>query len=149
MFGMSMHITKRTKIIPFIVIGAALLNIGLNIVFIPLMKIYGAILASFISFVVMDLAYYYFAQKFFPVKYEFGRLTILVATGIGIYLLSTWIHIPNLIVHILVKALFILAYLGGLWLIGFFTPEEMESIKGFVTKWKDPRSWRQNISELF
>lgn len=149
MFSMSMHITKRTKIIPFIVIAAASLNIGLNILFIPLMKIYGAILASFISFVIMDIAYYYFAQKFFSIKYEFGRLTLLIATGIGVYLLSTWIRIPNLIVHILVKALFILAYIGILWLIGFFTPEELESIKGFMIKWKDPRMWKQNLSNLF
>ncbi len=149
MFAMSMHITKRTRIIPFIVIGAALLNIGLNILMIPGLGIYGAILASFISYVLMDVVYYVFAQKFFKVKYEFGRLALLVIVGVGVYLLSLWIHIPNLFVHIMVKAFFVLAYLVILWLVGFFTQEELESIKGFVQKWKDPRSWRQNISELF
>ncbi len=149
MFAMSMHITKKTRIIPVIVIISALLNIGLNILMIPSLGIGGAIIASFISYVLMDGAYYYFAQKFFSVRYEFGRLAVLVAIGIGIYFVSTWIHIPNLLFHIFVKMLFFFTYVLILWVIGFFTEEELASIKGFLTKWKDPRMWKENISKLF
>jgi len=79
MFGVGLHFMKKTKYIPLIVVGSAVLNIALNVLLIPSMNVYGVILASVISFVLMDVAYYFLSVKFYKIKYEFGKILFLFA----------------------------------------------------------------------
>ena len=149
MSTLSLHITKKTKIIPVVVTFAALLNIVLNVLFIPRWGIYGAIVASFISSFLMNIAFYFISQKQYKFFYEFRRLAILIVLGIVIYLFGSMVHIENLFIHIFIKSLFILAYIVLLRLIGFFTKEELNSIKGFIEKWKNPKKWKNQASDIF
>ncbi len=145
MFAVGLHIHKKTKIVPGIVVTVTVLNIVLNLLFIPHYKIYGAIISSFIALVIMVGAYYYFSFKYFKVKYEFGRMAVVIALALLLALGGSVLSFDSVWVELAAKLLVLLSYPLLLWLVGFFKPEEIESVKGFLRKWGNPANWKSNL----
>jgi O-antigen/teichoic acid export membrane protein len=65
-------------------IVSALINVGLNIVLIPVYGTMGAALATLVAYIALAVMAYLFTQRIYPVPFEVGRF--LVALGIGIVL---------------------------------------------------------------
>lgn len=77
------YIEKKTKYLPYITGAGALITVAGNFIFIPPFGMYGAAVATFLSYFAMMLYIYYVTQKFYPVKYETGKVVLLNVINLG------------------------------------------------------------------
>lgn len=76
-------IREKTKFLPAATVVAAVINIGLNFLFIPLFGVYGAAYTSIVAYIAMVAVLYFISRRIYRVDYELGRLTVvLLATAI-------------------------------------------------------------------
>lgn len=76
-------IRDKTKYLPAATVVAALINVGLNFLFIPWFGVYGAAYTSIVAYMVMTAMLYFISRKIYRVDYEFGRLTaVLLVTAL-------------------------------------------------------------------
>jgi O-antigen/teichoic acid export membrane protein len=113
-FQAGIYIEEKTKYFPIVTGAGALANVIVNILLIPIMGIIGAALATLASYMIMAAGLYYYSQKYYPIKYEFGKvfriLSLIFITGIIYYYLyySAGINIIN-------KFILLFAFVGSLF----------------------------------
>ena len=84
--GFIFHYKNKTQYLPLIVILSTVLNIGLNFIFIPSWGMEGAAIATLISYFMMSILTYKFAQKFYTINYELRKIVLLLIISIRIIL---------------------------------------------------------------
>lgn len=124
-FYVGFLIEKKTKYVGGIVGFTAVVNIILNFILIPKYNMYGAALATFLSFLVMVLCAFAISRLIYFIKYEFLRVFKLVLIAIVIYWVSITIIIDSLSLSILINTMLILAFLTLSLVMGFFTHKEI------------------------
>ena len=144
----SLQIVKRTGIIASVIIFVSLLNLGLNILLIPFMGVIGAGLASLLSQIIYFCTMLYFANRYYPVSYEFRKLFLSIGLGALFCIVAYFIREWVLGWRLAIKTLLLGAYPVFLFLAGFFDNAELQTIRGFWKKWRNPRVWKENIRTL-
>jgi O-antigen/teichoic acid export membrane protein len=91
----SIFFEKKTKVIPIITLTAGLINIGLNIIFIPLIGTIGAAWATLVSFIVTFLLALRLSNKYYALEYEWGTLFRLGILTLGTFLI-VFFAAPNI-----------------------------------------------------
>jgi O-antigen/teichoic acid export membrane protein len=76
------YIEKKTKYLPFITGLGAVLNVITCFALIPMWGITGSAISTLVSYIAMATAMYFVAQRFYPVKYETGRIMALLLIDI-------------------------------------------------------------------
>ena len=109
---------KRTQFNWAITGVAALVNVALNLLLIPPYGIMGAAVATVVAYVVMFLGMTWYAQRVFPVPYQWRRVLTSVAAALGLLLAGR--ALGGLPAAIALTLVYPLALLG----LGFFLPEE-------------------------
>jgi len=72
---------EKTIYLPIATVTGALVNVGLNFIFIPRLGIIGAAYTTIISYAVMVMILYFVSRYIYLVKYEIGRLgTVFILT---------------------------------------------------------------------
>jgi O-antigen/teichoic acid export membrane protein len=132
--SLSFHYTKQTSYNAYIIMLSAIINVGLNIVFIPLLGIIGAAWSFFISQFVLLIISNYFAQKLFPLKFEYLKNIELLLLFILIYFLTQIIIIKNPAVMFALKLLLMVLFPFILKYLNFYEDVELEKIKYFLNK---------------
>jgi O-antigen/teichoic acid export membrane protein len=87
-FLAGLYIQEKTKFIPIVTGAGAVINVAVNILFIPLFGIMGAALATLASYIVMAAYSYHYGQKVYRIEYEFSKvikILILLFVTCGIY----------------------------------------------------------------
>lgn len=128
--------TGRTELSFPATAAGTVVNIALNVALIPPLGIVGAGIALVASYAVVLVAIYVFTQRLFPVRYEWGRLALLV--GITAALVAG----GELLLPI--DGLDGFASRFALWLAlpvavvagGFLTSEELASLRGAFASWR-------------
>ncbi len=143
-----LYIAKKSRIISFIVVSATILNILLNIILIPRWDITGAAVATLLSQLFYWFICYHFSQKEFFVPYETKKLFILFITGAlfsfsGLFLINLDV-IPRLGIKLFLVIIFPLV----LYILNFYEPAEIKSVKGFIVKWGNLRKFGENLRSL-
>ena len=108
---LGLSIVKKTKIIAYISIISALLNIGLNFLLIPYFGIIGASVSTMVSTCVIFLIQLYFSQKhyFIPLNYKSYLLLFLISI---VFISSNYLlKIGNSYISIGVNTLLTVIYL--------------------------------------
>lgn len=131
-----LQITKRTKIISSSIILITFINLGLNILLIPAMGMYGAALATLVAQIISWGIPYYFAQKAYPIPYELGKLGKVLAVGTAIYLLSVLTAPLNIWIAFIIKIGLLVAYPFMLYAWKFYDDVELQRITGMWDNWK-------------
>jgi O-antigen/teichoic acid export membrane protein len=121
---LGMFINYKTKYIVPIQFSAALLNVGLNLVLIPLYGIMGAAIATMLTFFCLALFSFLVSQRLLPVKYEYSRVIRLVFLSVGLYFVSRIIDLP-LVFSVVAKISLLCLFPALLYLSGFFNGEEI------------------------
>jgi O-antigen/teichoic acid export membrane protein len=81
--AISMTITKKTQYVLVFAWVAAILNLVLNLVFVPAGGMLASAWATFASYLCLTLGYFVVSQRLWPVSYERGRtLTAIVLTTV-------------------------------------------------------------------
>ena len=110
---------------------AAVCNIFLNLLLIPTYGMFGAALATAISYLLVLTGYWVATKKFYTVPYQYEKFFYIFILMTVVYLLSTTIHtgiILSLCLKLGLLILFILLVLAG----GYITKQEIIAGKSFV-----------------
>ena len=109
----------------------------------------GAAAATVISQLVYFIILYSIAQKFYHIPYEIFKILKILVLGISLYLLSTLSNEMSLLARLLIKTGIIFVFPILLYLIGFYEKVEIDRLRGFWIKWKNPSTISGNIREIF
>jgi len=129
---------KRTVLVPLVTIPAALINIAINITFVPIFGIVAAAWATFFAFLSQLIIVQIIAMKVYPFHYEFRRiLAILFVSGL-IISISSFLNISpwtDFFIKILLFLLvpFVLIFGGFLFKDEkLFLKKKFQNIFGFL-----------------
>lgn len=137
----SLNIVKRTKTVAYILIISSISNVLLNAFLIPHFDYIGAAFASLLTQIITFFLMYYFAQKYYPIPFETKKLFYMLLLYCIISLGTFVLNDANLAIRISVKSLLILSFPLILYFLGFYEPIEIDRLKGFWNKWKNPAKW--------
>jgi len=94
LLSLNFRFSKKTLLLAYYVTFSAILNIGLNILLIPVLDIYGALLSSLLVNILLTVIYFYSGRKLYHIKYEVIKVFLIVVIGVIVYLISfTFIEI--------------------------------------------------------
>jgi O-antigen/teichoic acid export membrane protein len=143
-----LHVVKKTRIIGIIVVFSTLSGLGLNFLLIPLWDITGAAIATLLTQFIFFMICYYYSQKAFFVPYEVRKIFVLVLTGAVLSFSCIFLNKLGLFPRLILKSLFLFSFPFILYLFRFYEPIELQSIKGFITKWSDLKKLSTNLKTL-
>jgi len=143
-----LHIAKKTGIIGGIVVFSTVISLALNILLIPVWSITGSAIATLLSQFIYWYACYYFSQKAFYVPYEMKKIGMLLIVGSAIAFSSLLINGMHLLPRLIIKSGCVVSFPFILYLLNFYEPVELQSIRGFINKWSKIRNFRSNLNSL-
>jgi O-antigen/teichoic acid export membrane protein len=128
-FSVGVNLAKRTDVILWSTLTAAVINIGLNVILIPKYGMYGATYATVIAYVISTALLFHLAQRYYRIPYDLRRLFGVLLSGIAILTLL-WLCTPVLPFPILliVKVVAALGFPFLLTSMGIITPLERKTI---------------------
>jgi O-antigen/teichoic acid export membrane protein len=139
---------KRTKLLSIYSMIAAILNIGLNFIFIPRWGAYGATISTIIAQLLVVVIYNIYLRRSFSIFVEYRRLFTLVALTILMYIPLLYLNEIDLFLRIPMKIFIISAFPFLLYLLRFYSKEELNRIKGGWKKWSKLSDIKKNISKI-
>jgi O-antigen/teichoic acid export membrane protein len=132
MTSIGLNITRQTQYYPVATAISAAANIGLNVLLIPRYGIMGAAYANGVAYAAQAAIAYHFSQRFYPVRYESGRLARVVGAAIVAYAAGRALPTMDPALGVLTRGTTVVAVMAaGLWLGGFFRPEELHVFERF------------------
>lgn len=132
--SMGLNLKRKTKYSAYSTIGAAILNIGLNFIFIPKYKMMGAAVATIISFVTLYFATYFIANRFYKIPYENLKLLKMLILAVALFFLSTLLANLQILPRILLKILILISFPIILYFLKFYEEIEVKTIKKIFLK---------------
>jgi O-antigen/teichoic acid export membrane protein len=105
-------LTDKTSYGAKLALLGAVVTIGLNVLFIPVMGYMASALAFLIASVVMTVASYLLGQKHFPVKYDLKRVALYFGVALVLYIVGVNINVPNHIIHYGIRTIVIIIFLA-------------------------------------
>lgn len=121
--GMKIH--KKLYLMNPVVVGAALLNIVLNYLWIPRYGMMGAAWATLMAYTAQTLAVTLINHRLWSIRYEGGRLVRLTLVFILVYIAGAkWVVVDSLPVTIAGKLVILMFLPVILWAAGFFHRQE-------------------------
>ena len=127
-------LTKKTKIMALIWIGAAVLNIGLNILVVPHMGILGAAITTLIAFSLAmgAISYYSFKEFKFSIDWHFIIKSLIASAVMS---LAVWLMAPQGYLYtILTVVAGVIIYGAVLMLLRGFSKEEIRFFWGLFRR---------------
>ena len=115
--------------IPPIALLAVIINIGLNILWIPRFGMIGAAYATLISHLVQSLLTHIFAQRVYWLKYDYRNLFIILCLVGGVFFVSNLLDFEKILTTLIVKSFVLVSFLGLLFLLRVLSAEEIKRIK--------------------
>ena len=131
-YSINMYIlamVKKAKIIGALLMIAAIVNIVLNIIFVPLIGILGAAISTLVSFLILSLLMYYLAAS--NIKFGLG-LKFILKSLFASFVMSFLIfeYNPTGMINVLISIGFATGvYFGLLILLKGFSKDELEFMK--------------------
>jgi O-antigen/teichoic acid export membrane protein len=120
------YLRKKTKFVPLFTGAGAVTNILGNLLLIPIWGMMGAAWATFLGYLVMALVLYVTVQRFYPVRYQFGRAAKVICVSALTFGAWKWFG-QSVSLRIL---LLVVGFPLGLALTGFFTRTEWNYLRG-------------------
>ncbi|MFT3737149.1 MAG: oligosaccharide flippase family protein [Breznakibacter sp.] len=146
-FVLDLSYHHQTKAITVSVLASGIINVILNLILIPYWKSNGAALATAVTQFLVSVFLYLKIRKISLVTYELRKMVVIFVIAAAISWFAPYLNHWPLIVRLSAKMGMMAVFLGSLWVIGFFDAKEMEILKGFWTKWKDPTKLVSNIKQ--
>lgn len=145
---MGITIKKKTKVSGSLVIIASIINIGLNVLLIPVFDIYGAAFATLISQLLFFVSIYIAAQKLYYIPYEIKNvvgmvimLAIFVVGGLATSDLDSLYRLP-------IKSILFITFPFSLLVFGYYDNIEKERIKELFKAWRNPKKLKENLQRF-
>lgn len=137
--SIGLNITKRTAYYPVATGAAAVTSVSLNLALIPRFGMLGAAWASMAAYAVLAAVGFGFSARFYPIRYEWGRILRVVGAAVGAWLAGLMVLSPAVspFVGIVVRgSVVVVVFVGALALMRFFQERELNRIRRL---WRAPR----------
>ncbi|RLC53874.1 MAG: hypothetical protein DRH79_02385 [Candidatus Cloacimonadota bacterium] len=132
--ALGINIVKRTKTISVVMMIAAAFNIVANILFVPIWQAVGAAYATLTSQVLLLVLIYIYAQKYYPIPYEIGKVFKMVFVAAVLFAITAFIPYKTIIMQISIKMLLLISFPFILYFLKFYEDIELSTIKRIVLK---------------
>jgi O-antigen/teichoic acid export membrane protein len=129
-FNIGIYLKDKTYLVAIITGISALFNIILNIFLIPKYDIIGAAWATVISYLFLTILIYFVSQKLYSIAYDFMKVLKVFLSGCIIMILSFIAKDVNVIFKLFIPFL----YFVILYVLKFFEPDEIKTIRRLVKK---------------
>src|SRR3954452_18872537 len=116
--------TGRTEFSFPATIAAVVSNVVLNLILVPSNGIVGAGISLVASYVIVLVLMYAFTQRLFPVRYEWGRLALVVLSATALVAVGETLLPTSGAIGLLSRGGLLLASRAVLFAAGFLHPEE-------------------------
>ena len=127
--SIGLNLTSHTQYYPISTAIGAAVNIGLNFLWIPRYGIIGAAWANGAAYALQAGVACVLSQRFYPVRYEHGRLVRAVAAALLGYAAARLLPVMPAIAGVIVRGSTVIAVMTGLlWITGFFNAEELRAL---------------------
>lgn len=137
-FAVGIQISKKTKYFLYSLVTAGLVNLLLNIVFIPVFGYKTAAWTTLIGYLIAAVLLYVFSRSLYPIKYEWKRVILLIVLALATHFITAeFVEFQYSIKNILIKCAAVLIFLASLKIFGFFTPAEILQIKKMIPFYKN------------
>jgi O-antigen/teichoic acid export membrane protein len=130
-FQIGLLLRQGTRTIGVIMLVTTIVTIGLYFVLIKYFAMWGAVVATLLSMGLMAGLYYWQSQRRYRIDYEFRRIAKLITVGVLLYLPSLF-SVGPMIWVVLIKVGLWVAFPGLLFLVGFYTQDELVRIKAVL-----------------
>ncbi|VAW12038.1 Polysaccharide biosynthesis protein [hydrothermal vent metagenome] len=100
-------VTDKTRYGAFISLIGAIITIGINFIFIPIIGYMASAIATVLAYGSMMVLSYYFGKSHYPVPYNFRKITFYLGISIFFSALAFYVFDRNLIVGIVLLLLFL------------------------------------------
>jgi len=139
---------KKTKIISLVTISAGLLNIGLNVLLIPLLGGMGAAIATALVQLVVIIVYLILNRRFADYRYEVVKIFSLFVLGSLFAFIGMQLGGIALGPRIAIKIGILLSFPLILRAFGFYEKIELLRMKQSWQKWRNPLKWKNNFKNI-
>jgi len=92
MFSPGIQIKQKTYLIPIIVIFSGLVNVGLNLWLIPILGLFGAALATFISTLLNQVIFFWISQKLYRINYVLYKMILVALVFSGFFIITSYLQ---------------------------------------------------------
>lgn len=133
-FSQILVLTKKTRIFGIIWMVAALINIGLNLIFIPYFGILGAAITTILSYTFAFALTWYYASREFLFEIDWGFILKSILASTIMMLVILYINPVGLLKILFVIIFSALLYGILIFLFKGFNKKEIEFLKGFLKK---------------
>jgi O-antigen/teichoic acid export membrane protein len=141
--SIGLNITAKTAYYPITTAIGAGLNIGLNFVLIPKVGIIGAAWANGAAYAVQAALAFRFSQRFYPVGYEYARISRVVIAATVAFLIANKLPLMPAWLGIAVRGTVVVVIMSSLlWVTGFFNADEIRALNALRLR----RRARRNIA---
>jgi O-antigen/teichoic acid export membrane protein len=130
-FIVGVYVEKRTASLPLITGAGALTKAALCFVLIPVVGLFGGAWATLIAYVAMAAILYVFVQRFYPIRYEWGRVARVLA-GVAVLYAASEALVDFMDASLRANAIrvaLLAVYPVWLWLTGFFDRAELAQLR--------------------
>jgi O-antigen/teichoic acid export membrane protein len=130
-----LDIVEKTKISSLVIMTGAIVAIGSNLLLIPVLNIYGAVVSCVLSNGTLFLLIYVYCQRHYRLTYEL-RAFVRTFALIFLFILILWTieQIPNELIGIILKGIALAAFIAALYLAGVFDAMEKQKIRATFRK---------------
>lgn len=136
-FAVGIQISKKTKYFVYSMLVAGGVNIGLNLIFVPIFGYKTAAWTTLIGYLVAAVNLYFYSRKVYAIEYEWKRVISLFIICLLIYFgASLLIDFEFSLINISIKILALILFVFTLKVTGFFTSAEINQIKKLIPKRK-------------
>ena len=125
LFVTALYYKKQVRALPFVTIGAGALNIGLNLLTVPIYGYMAAAVNTFVAYAAQAFVMYFLAQKAFRMPYELTRYARMILVGIALYFVTAALPNFNPWASLFAKAAIVMTFPIWLTLLRFWKPDEM------------------------
>jgi O-antigen/teichoic acid export membrane protein len=128
------YVHNKTYFYVIINATAAAVNVGLNILLIPLWGSMGAAVVTAISFAVCPVFAYFVSRRYYRIRYDFIALSKLIIVTLLFFFACTAVTFNTIIASIAYKMILLAIVPVVLYVLGYFDTKEISHISYFLSK---------------
>jgi O-antigen/teichoic acid export membrane protein len=130
--GIGISLQKKTLFWLLVVGAGAIVSLGLNFLLIPSYGMMGAAISTLISFLVLPVSSFFISRHYYPIQFEWMRITKIFIAALPVYIGSLYIINDSVIFTGIYKILSLLGFPFLLYIFKFFSPEEIQKAKELI-----------------
>lgn len=128
LFSNTLQAARRTHVIALTVVTAATLNVCLNLVLIPAIGIYGAALATVVSYLLLASLAAYLGRRDFHVRYDWLGSAVAIALVVVLYVAADNLTAEP-ILRVVLRVIAVLVYLPMVVVLRVYRADEINVVR--------------------